>query len=95
MNDMRLWAIFQYFLAMSSIVPIQAQNVPGSSIVSRTFLSPDGSRKLVQRVYDDGLGDVVQEIQSFQGSTLPSIVVRHEYDSSIADFLELYDFHGK
>ena len=46
MNDMRLWAIFQYFLAMSSIVPIQAQNVPGSSIVSRTFLSSGGSDKM-------------------------------------------------
>ena len=46
MNNMRLWAIFLYFLTMSSIVPIQAQNVPGSSIVSRTFLSSGGSDKM-------------------------------------------------
>ena len=46
MNNMRLWAIFLYFLTMSSIVPIQAQNVPGSSIVSRTFLSSGGSDRM-------------------------------------------------
>ena len=60
--------------------PTRAQNVPGSSIISWTFLSPDGARKVVQRVYDNGLGDVVQEIQTFQGSTLPSLIVHHEYD---------------
>ena len=80
MNTVRIRIILLFCLMTSSIVPVGAQDTPGSSIVSRTFLSPDGSRKLVQRVYDDGLGDVVQEIQSFQGSTLPSIVVRHEYD---------------
>ena len=77
---MRLRYLFLYFLAMSSIVPTLAQDVPGSSIVSRTFLSPDGTRKAVQRVYDNGLGDVVQEIQSYQGSALPNTVVSHEYD---------------
>jgi hypothetical protein len=35
---------------------------------------------LVQRVYDNGLGDIVQEVQSYQGSSLPSLVVHHEYD---------------
>lgn len=64
----------------SYIVPVGTQDTPGSSITSRTFLSPDGSRKLVLRVYDDGLGDVVQEIRFFTDSTLPSIVVHHEYD---------------
>ena len=80
MNNMRLWYLFLPFRAMSSVVPTRAQNVPGSNIVSRTFLSPDGSGKIVRRAYDNGLGDVVQEIQTFQGSTLPSIVVHHEYD---------------
>ena len=69
---MRLRYLFLFFLAMSFIAPVLAQDVPGSSIVSRTFLSSDGSGKLVQRVYDNGLGDVVQEIQSFQGFALPS-----------------------
>ena len=80
MNNMRLRYLFLFFLAMSFIAPVLAQDVPGSSIVSRTFLSSDGSGKLVQRVYDNGLGDVVQEIQSFSGSSLPNIVVHHEYD---------------
>ena len=44
---------------MSLIAQVRAQDVPGSNIVSRTFLSPDGSGKIVQRVYDNGLGDVV------------------------------------
>ena len=65
---------------MSLIAQVRAQDVPGSSIVSRTFLSSDGSGKLVQRVYDNGLGDIVQEIRSFQGSALPSVIVHHEYD---------------
>ena len=68
MSDMRLRYLFLYFLAMSSIAPTLAQDVPGSSIVSRTFLSPDGPRKAVRRVYDNGLGDVVQEIQSYTGT---------------------------
>ena len=75
---MRLRYLFFYFLAVTSVVPALAQDVPGSSIVSRTFLSPDGMRKAVQRVYDNGLGDIVQEIQSYQGSALPNTVVSHE-----------------
>ena len=39
---MRLRYLFFYFLAVTSVVPALAQDVPGSSIVSRTFLSPDG-----------------------------------------------------
>ena len=67
MDYLRLWAIFLSFLTMSSVAPILAQDVPGSSIVSRTFLSPDVARKAVRRVYDNGLGDIVQEIQSYTG----------------------------
>ena len=90
MINIRYRCLFLSFLAVSSVAPVPAQNVPGSNIISRTFLSPDGARKAVQRVYDNGLGeqrvydnglgDVVQEIQTFQGSILPSIVVHHEYD---------------
>ena len=79
-KNMKYRHLFPFFLAMSLIAQVRAQDVPGSSIVSRTFLSSDGSGKLVQRVYDNGLGDIVQEIRSFQGSALPSVIVHHEYD---------------
>ena len=77
---MRMLHIFLCFLMMSAAYPVKSQDIPGSSIVSRTFLSSDGLTKLVRRSYDNGLGDIVQEILSFGGSTLPSVVVRHEYD---------------
>ena len=72
--------IFLCFLMTLVACSVKSQDIPGSSIVSRTFLSSDGSMKLVQRAYDNGLGDIVQEIRSFSGSTLPSVVVHHEYD---------------
>ena len=66
---------------MTAIIsPAGGQNLPGSNIVSRTVLSSDGTKKAEQRVYDNGLGDIVQEIQSWPGSSVPSLVVRHEYD---------------
>lgn len=68
------------FLFLAVILPIHGQNVPGSNIVSRTFLSADEAKAIEQRVYDNGLGDIVQEIQSYPGSTLPSVIVHHEYD---------------
>lgn len=58
----------------------QAQNNAGSSIVSRTKLQNSGARYLEQRVYDNGLGDIVQEVQSFLGSSYPKIIVNYEYD---------------
>ena len=79
MNNVKIRITFLYLMA-SLAAPVLSQTTPGSNITSRTFLTSDGSRKLVQRVYDDGLGDVLQEIQSFTGSTLPSVVVHHEYD---------------
>ena len=77
---MRMRHIFLCFLMTLVACSVKSQDIPGSSIVSRTFLSSDGSMKLVQRAYDNGLGDIVQEIRSFSGSTLPSVVVHHEYD---------------
>ena len=79
-NNMRMRHIFLCFLMTLVACSVKSQDIPGSSIVSRTFLSSDGSMKLVQRTYDNGLGDIVQEIRSFSGSTLPSVVVHHEYD---------------
>ncbi len=78
--QMRLRLIILSFLMMAFFTAIQGQTMPGSSIISRTYLSADSTRLMEQRVYDNGLGDVVQEIQSWPGSTLPGIAVHHEYD---------------
>ena len=67
-------------MVMLFITSARGQDSPGSNIVSKTLLSSDSTRMIEQRVYDNGLGDVVQEVQSYPGSTLPSIVVHHEYD---------------
>ena len=73
-----IWIL--YLLLAAVVLPIHGQNVPGSNIVSRTFLSADETKAIEQRVYDNGLGDIVQEVQSYPGSTLPSVIVHHEYD---------------
>jgi len=46
------------------LAPAYGQNTAGSSIASKTLLSSDGARKVEQRVYDNGLGDIVQMITS-------------------------------
>ncbi len=78
--QMTLRHIILCILMMVFIATVQGQTVPGSSIVSRTYLLADSTRLLEQRVYDNGLGDVVQELQSYPGSALPSLVTHHEYD---------------
>ena len=80
MINIRHQYLFLYFMVVSSIAPVLAQDVSGSSIVSRTLLSPDSQRMVERRVYDNGLGDIVQETLSYPGSSLPGITVRHEYD---------------
>ena len=65
---------------LSFIAPARGQTSGGSSIASLTVLSSDTTKVLERRVYDNGLGDVVQEVQSWPGSSLPSLVVHHEYD---------------
>jgi RHS repeat-associated protein len=72
--------ILLVLIIMAAVASVQAQSVPGSNIVSRTVLSSDGVKAVEQRVYDNGLGDIVQEAVSYTGSTLPDIVVHHEYD---------------
>ena len=67
-------------MMLLSIATARGQYAPGSDIVSHTVLSSDGTRKIVQRVYDNGLGDIVQETVSYPNSSLPDIVVHHEYD---------------
>ena len=80
MNYMRLRHIILFLLMTLFITPVHGQEAVGSNIVSRTLLQSYGSKAIEQRVYDNGLGDIVQEIQSYPGSGLPSIVVQHEYD---------------
>lgn len=77
---MRLRYIILPVLMMSIIAPAQGQTSAGSSIASRTLLISDGTKKIEQRVYDNGLGDVIQEVQSYTGSSLSSVVVHYEYD---------------
>ncbi len=79
-DPMRLRHVFLCLLMTMFIVPVSGQETEGSNIVSRTRLLADGSKKIEQRVYDNGLGDMVQEVQSYIGSSLPSVVVHHEYD---------------
>lgn len=80
MNQMRLHHFILYILMLSAIAPVRGQSSAGSNIVSRTLLSGNGLKVAELRVYDNGLGDVVQEVQSWPGSSLPSLVVRHDYD---------------
>lgn len=77
---MSLRQIILCVLMTTVIAPARGQNAAGSNIVSRTVLSSDTARVLEQRVYDNGLGDVIQEVQSWPGSSLPSLAVRHDYD---------------
>jgi len=77
---MKLRYILLSIPAIVFIVPSHAQDEVGSNIVSKTMLSADGSKAIEQRIYDNGLGDIIQEVQSYPGSSLPSLVVHHEYD---------------
>ena len=80
MNKIKIQFIFLCLLMMAFAVKNQAQNATGSSIASRTKLQASGTKAIEQRVYDNGLGDIVQEIQTYPGSSLSSVVVQHEYD---------------
>ena len=71
---------YLFLLIVISILPVHGQDTAGSNIVSKTFLSVDETKAIEQRVYDNGLGDIVQEVQSYPGSSIPSVVVHHEYD---------------
>jgi hypothetical protein len=86
MNDTSLRHIILSILMTSFILPVSGQETAGSNIVSRTQLLSDGSKAIEQRVYDNGLGDIVQEVQSYPGSTLPSVIVHqaNQRDSNFA-----------
>ena len=67
---MSLRQIILCVLMTTVIAPARGQNAAGSNIVSRTVLSSDTARVLEQRVYDNGLVDVIQEVQSGITGTL-------------------------
>ena len=80
MNKNKIKYILLSSMTITFLAPVQAQNEAGSNIASRTKLQATGNKAIEQRVYDNGLGDIVQEVQSYPGSTLKSVVVNHEYD---------------
>ena len=80
MNIMTKRHFFLLLGVILSAVPVRGQGTVGSNIASIARLQADGLRSVEQRAYDNGLGDIVQEIQSCPGSVLPDVVVRHEYD---------------
>lgn len=77
---LKLRYILLCILATSFMARAMGQNAVGSNIVSRTMLASDSSKILTQQVFDNGLGDVIQEVQSWSGGNLKDIVVHHEYD---------------
>jgi hypothetical protein len=50
-----------FLLVTSPVTPIHGQTTPRSNTVSRTQLLADSTQMLVQRVYDNGLGDVTRK----------------------------------
>lgn len=80
MDKINIFIAFICSQVLFLVSPALAQNNAGSNIVSRTKLQKFGSMYLEQRVYDNGLGDVVQEVQAFPNSSVPDIIVKHEYD---------------
>ena len=84
MTDMRFRHIFTYILMAAFLAPAYGQSIAGSSIASKTLLSYDGARKVEQRVYDNGLGDIVQMITR----TVP--MIPDEIKMSLRKMLEHY-----
>ncbi len=54
-----IWILIAFLTAF--ITPVHGQSTLGSNIVSRTQLSSDSPSLLVQRVYDNGLGNVTRK----------------------------------
>lgn len=58
-----------------------AQNSGGACITSRTYTTSDASSYIVQKVYDNGLGDVVEEVSVGITPSGKDLVTLHEYDA--------------
>ena len=75
-------------IALTFILPLSAQQVGGSSISVRTYTSADTTRNgdtlryVEEKVFDNGLGDIIQEQKlGFSVDTSTAIVTHHDYDS--------------
>ena len=75
--------VFTFAIAICSMafIPIMGQTNIGSSVRTKTFLNESGNRFLEQIVYDNGLGDIVEEKQVGITPSGHSLTVLHEYDS--------------
>ena len=71
-----IWIILQCISFMA-----YAQNIGGACITSRTYTTSDASSYIVQKVYDNGLGDVVEEVSVGITPSGKDLVTLHEYDA--------------
>lgn len=58
-----------------------SQNIGGACITSRTYTTSDASGYIAQKVYDNGLGDVVEEVSVGITPSGKDLVTLHEYDA--------------
>lgn len=65
---------------LGSNMPNKAQTNVGSNIQTITYLNSSQSRTLDQWAYDNGLGDIVEEVQVGVSPSNENLVVLHEYD---------------
>lgn len=71
-----IWIILQCITFMA-----YAQNIGGACITSLTYTTSDASSYIVQKVYDNGLGDVVEEVSVGITPSGKDLVTLHEYDA--------------
>ena len=83
-----IYRLISTFMALSFIMPLSAQQVGGSSISVRTYTSADTPsngdtlRYVEEKVFDNGLGDIIQEQKlGYSADTGTAIVTHHDYDS--------------
>lgn len=79
MKRLDMWYLIMSVLLYPAIAWSQATEY-GSYITTTNYLNSTGSRSLQQRVYDNGLGDVLQEIQVGITPSGHDLAVYHEYD---------------
>ncbi len=61
------------------VMPLFGQSF-GSSISSKVFTQSDGKSGIETIVYDNGLGDIVQEVSVGITPSENNLIVQHEYD---------------
>lgn len=89
---MRSRICFLLILMAAFLAPAYGQNTAGSSIASKTLLSSDGVRKVEQRVYDNGLGNIVQEITSYMITrTVPTIEESINWNNATQEYKDYFN----